>query len=260
MSFLGNKPNISFREFKSYGPHDLDEILSEARTKVSSEDKVKVSPYGSTPEQHQSEHARREKDHNEAADALESASRNVHPDHAKDLKRLAKLHREAAKAHGKAKESWSSYNSSQKNRRDNKATAKAASESATTSTNIASSPHAFSKKDSQQIEASKKPGFIESFKIMRKGKADIHRSAAIDHEAAHKSLKKAAGLATAPEHSERLSAMSEAHKNAAKAHLEAAKAHDEYHASGLAGSGSKHRAAVSKTTNAEHLTRIANEQ
>lgn len=259
MFFSGNKPNISFREFKSYGPHDLDEILSEARSsKVGKpEASIKVKPYGTTTEQHQNEHAKRSMDHNTAADALEAAAKNVHPDHAKELNRLATVHREAAKAHNKASESWNVYNSSDKNRRDNKAAAKEATEAADRATNIASSPTAFNR-TKDEPKAPKKPGFVESYRIMRPGTADQHRASAKEHSAAAAALSRAAGHVTAPEHTERLQAMANAHGAAAEAHTSAAEAHDKYHKSGMIGSGSNHRDAIEKTTKANLRTIEAN--
>lgn len=261
MFFSGNKPNISFREFKSYGPHDLDEILSESRSKSPGKDpdKVKANIYGNTDQSRQENHAKRFMDHNTAADALEAAAKNVHPDHAKELNRLAAVHREAAKAHNKATEAWNVYNSSDKNRRDNKAAAKEATEAADRATNIASSPTAFNR-TKDEPETPKKPGFVESYRIMRPGTADQHRASAKDHSAAAAALSRAAGHVTAPEHTERLQAMANAHAAAAEAHTSAAEAHDKYHKSGMIGSGSKHRDAIAKTTNAEHLTKVANSQ
>lgn len=261
MFFSGNKPNISFREFKSYGPHDLDEILSEARLKNPGKDpdKVKSNIYGKTDAARQKEHINRSLEHSDAADALEEAASLVHPDHAKELNRLATVHREAAKAHKKASDAWDNYNSSDKNRRDNKAAAKEATEAADRATNIASSPSAFNR-TKEEPEAPKKPGFVESYRIMRPGTADQHRTSAKEHSAAAEALNRAAGHVTAPEHTERLQAMANAHAAAAEAHTAAAEAHDKYHKSGAIGSGSRHRAAVTKTTEAERLTNAANRQ
>ena len=261
MFFSGNKPNISFREFKSYGPHDLDEILSEARSKSPGKDpdKVKVNLYGNTDQSRQENHAKRFIDHNTAADALEAAAKNVHPDHAKELNRLATVHREAAKAHKKASDAWDTYNSSDRNRRDNKAAAKEATEAADRATNIASSPTAFNR-TKDEPEAPNKPGFVDSYRTMRQGRADQHRAAAGDHSAAASALSRAAGHVTAPEHTERLQAMANAHAAAAEAHTSAAEAHDKYHKSGMVGSGTIQRRAIKETTNAEHLTNVANSQ
>lgn len=261
MFFSGNKPNISFREFKSYGPHDLDEILSEARSsKVGkSEASVKVKPYGKNTQAQQDEHAKRSVDHGDAADDLEKAAKHVHPDHAKELKSLAKLHREASQSQNKASESWNVYNSSDKNRRENKAVAKDSAEAADRATNIASSPNTF-KRTKEEPEAPKKPGFIDSYRIMRQGTAEQHRNSANEHAKAAEALRKAATRVTAPEHTERLQAMANAHSAAADAHSAAAEAHDKYHKSGAIGSGTRHRDAISKTKIAEHLTNVANSQ
>jgi len=112
MFFSGNKPSISFKEFKSYGPYELDDIITEAAKKSAEERaiqkfKVKLPPKERMASYHRQagqEHAKAHHHLTQAAGYVPSESQREH------LLSLAKVHKEAADAHESAATAHDEYN------------------------------------------------------------------------------------------------------------------------------------------------------
>lgn len=250
-----DKPFMSFREYKSYGPYDLEEILYE-KAKMSVEDKLVNRPVKLSPEDTEREHIRKSMDHAEAASALIAASKFLHPSQSKELEKLAKAHQAASRSNRKAGDAWSTYNSSAKGKKlQNRRVAKDSSETADSYTTFATSREAFSSSrvgGNVEKEDPIAPGMRE-----RDSAEEHHRSEEEDHRTAAAHLKKAAGLVTSPDHHERLMSMANSYEKAANAHKEAADAHKEFSSGGWLGSSGRARQAKAATEQAMEHSHIA---
>jgi hypothetical protein len=103
-----SKPGISFREFKSYGPHDLEDIILEAARK-SAEDKFKpkAPKVGGAAARH---HGATAMEHEKSAHHLEQAAGYVtSTEHHEQLKRMAAAYKEAGRAHRAAETAHNEY-------------------------------------------------------------------------------------------------------------------------------------------------------
>lgn len=112
MFFSGNKPSISFKEFKSYGPHDLESIVSEA-VKKSAEEKAfdKFKPKLPAKEKMANYHRQAGQEHAKAHHHLTQAAGYVPSESQREhLLSLAKVHKEAADAHEAAATAHDEYN------------------------------------------------------------------------------------------------------------------------------------------------------